>query len=124
MFKFIHGDFRRPIEPTEEGLRKHFEKANSISLYGLESKEEADALAGKFPKYTKVRSTACKGSSSFESYGISSKQLDTDNYDKHVTYGISIWVSPVNDVTGQFNETGQKRIAKFIDIIKKEGFIS
>lgn len=124
MVKFIYGDFRKPIEPTEESIREHFKKSSGIVLYGLASKEEADSFVNKFPKYTKVKSATCTSSKSFEIYDIYSENLNKNGYDTHITYGISFSVLAINGVTGEFNETGQKRINKFIDVLKREGYIS
>jgi len=119
MFKLIFGNFLDPVEPTVQAVTEHFQQSQSLTLYGFASLEEAVAFAQKFPKYTKVSAHSCKGSSSFEDYGVSSVYEDGTHY----AYGVGIRVSPINAVTGEFNEQGQKRINKYIEVMVKEGFI-
>ncbi|MED5094522.1 hypothetical protein [Bacillus safensis] len=123
MKKFIHTAFNRPIEPTANAIREHFKTSSGITLYGLE-KDAVDSLLNKFPKYTKVKSSTCTSRVSFLEHGIHSEKLSEGDQQVHKTYGISLSVSPVNGVTGDLNETGQKRIEKFISILQREGYIS
>ncbi|PRS47510.1 hypothetical protein [Bacillus sp. MZGC1] len=125
MLKFVYRNFKNPINPFEESIREHFKKSCGITLYGLASKDKAHSLVSKFPKYTKVKPTSCTSNKSFdEEYGIYSEKLNRNGYDTHITYGIDFSMSPINNVTGDFNEAGQKRLNKFIDVLKREGYIS
>ncbi|WP_155762217.1 hypothetical protein [Bacillus safensis] len=123
MKKFIQTNFSRPIESTENAIREHFKTSSGITLYGLK-KDEVDSLLNKFPKYTKVKSSTCTSGVSFLEHGIYSEKINENDQQVHKTYGISLSVSPVNGVTGDLNETGQKRIDKFISILQREGYIS
>lgn len=125
MLKFVYRNFKNPINPSEESIRTHFEKASEISLYGLASKAEACSLVSRFPKYVKVKPCSHESAKSLdEEYGIYSEKLNRYGYDTRISYGIAFSISPINSITGNFNETGQKRLNKFIDVLKREGYIS
>lgn len=120
-FITFHLDFE--IEPTVEALRDAFNRSTSVTLLGFNSREEAEALASKFPKYVKTYATTMTSSSSHDAYGIYSEYMGEYGSNSYETYGLSISVSAVNEVTGAVNETGMKRIEKWIDVLYNEGYI-
>lgn len=123
MKKFIHGRFNNHIASTEQSIREHFNVSTEIALYGLDPKGEVESLLNKFPKYAKVKPTSCTSSKSFKKHGIYSEKIDSDVLETHKTYGVYISISPINAVTGQLNEAGKKRVDKFIEVLKREGYL-
>lgn len=58
-----------------------------------------------FPKYLKFRKTTTSGAGGY------------------ISYNLDLNVSCLNVATGNINETGEKRINKFIDVLKKLGYL-
>lgn len=116
-----HLDFE--IEPTVGALRDEFDRSTSVTLLGFNSREDAEDLASKFPKYVKTYAMTMMSSRSNDHYGIYSAYVGDNGSYSYEMYGLTINVSALNEVTGDVNETGMKRIEKWISVLYNEGYI-
>ncbi|MGG3890321.1 hypothetical protein [Metabacillus fastidiosus] len=123
-FKFHNNVIGYTMLTNEIELIELMKKGNGITYYGFKSKEEAETFTQHFPKYIKVYPVRCSSSSHFGINGISCIPVYVSktgmSFEAH---GISISVSPLNNVTGEMNETGEKRIKAFAKTLKKLGVI-
>ena len=77
----------------------------TLAVNGFKNEEEAQTYINKLPKYVKAKIFSVKG-------------LDNTTY-----LQIAIEINNYKKVTGGVNETGEKRIKKFIELAKKEGIL-
>lgn len=68
--RFIGANFNKEITSTESAVINAAMESNGITLYGFKSKQEAEELADKFPKYIKPRAVTCTSSTDFRLKGI------------------------------------------------------
>ena len=122
--QFISSSFKEPFSPTEEGIREAISKHNGVTLYGFPTMDSVNELLNKFPKYVKPKYSRCSSSTSFEEYGITDYVENRSSGYEYHTHGLSFHIMNQNGVTGELNETGIKRLNKYIDVMKKEGYIS
>ena len=92
------------VESTEEAIRNAILDSKRISFMDFDSEEDSKRFAEKFPKYVKVKPCIMSG-------------VDA------IYYMADFRVSSLNDVTGEVNETGLKRLDGLIKTLKREGYI-
>jgi len=90
------------IESENEIEIKNFA---TLAVNGFENEEEAQAYINKLPKYVKAKAHHVTG-------------IDNVRYIQ-----VAIEINNYKKVTGEVNETGAKRVKKFVDLAKKRRYI-
>jgi hypothetical protein len=104
---------------TEKEIREAAKTGASITLYGFENQEAAEAFTTKFPKYVKAR--AGKTISCIKA-NFGEDRVTFDGF-QYACFTIRVNGMPTNEKTGEFNEAGEKRLNKLIEVLKKENLI-
>ena len=90
------------IESEKDVEIKNF---TTLAVNGFENEEETQAYINKLPKYVKAKMYTVKG-------------LNDTTY-----LQVAIEINNYKKVTGEINETGEKRVKKFVELAIKEGVL-
>jgi hypothetical protein len=78
-----------------------------ISVHGFNSLEEAKQIVNNFPKFVKVKTSH-----------YANRLINEESYI------IEITINALNNTTGEINETGDKRLTRFVKGLKDMGIIA
>jgi hypothetical protein len=112
---------------TSEELKNGLIKTGYATLEGFDSLEAAEQFTKNFPKYVKLKAGTCSCTgykNLFDGVCRNEKyQESKDGWASYKTYILSFDISGINQVTGEANEQGQKRINKLIQVLKNLGYL-
>lgn len=105
-------------ENTANELEKSVLKGHSVNVVGFENETAAQEFINLFPKYVKLNTgTITTSDGGFKERGIMEIAPNKAIY-------VDFKIMQRNSVTGDLNETGIKRLKKFVEILKKENLIN